>query len=63
MAFTQNASDFPLFFHLNSEGREPRLCPQVRSTGGGPCLGLALAPFSFVGFESANTLAAEAAGR
>ena|SRR6516164_1455944 len=62
MAFTQNASDFPLFFHLNSEGREPRLCPQVRSTGSGLRRGLPSPCFSFVGFESRKTLAAEARG-
>ena len=42
MAFTQNASDFPPFFHRNSEGANPGFAPKLRSTGSGLRLGLAL---------------------
>jgi len=28
MAFTQNASDFPPFFHRNSEGENPGFAPK-----------------------------------
>ena len=57
MAFTQNASDFRPFFHRNSEGENPGFAPKLRSTGSALRLGLALALFSSVGFESAKTLA------
>ena len=59
MAFSRNASDLPLSSIAILEERTPA-CPQVRSTGRGLRLGLILALFSFVGFESAKTLGAEA---
>ena len=59
MTFTRNASDFPLFSVAIPEGENPGLPPSSLD-GKRLRLGLILALFSFVGFDSAKTLGAEA---